>query len=89
MVILDRDSRRITTALGRMGVLGTGQGAVGIRRLRRAAEPQPRTGPRAAAGQPARGPEKLGLGALSASPESAYDPLDAVEQEIVRIEGRV
>ncbi len=91
MVILDRDARRITTALGRMGVLEL----VKVR---------PETAADQAA-LPDRSPEldrcralmnrldaireEVGLGALPASPENSYKPLDAVEQEIVGLERRI
>ena len=91
MVILERDARRITTALGRMGVLEL----VKVR---------PETASEQAA-LPDRNPEldrcralmsrldavheEVGLGALPASSENSYEPLDAVEQEIVRLEGRI
>jgi len=91
MVILDRDARRITTALGRMGVLEL----VKVR---------PETASDQAA-LPDRSPEldrcralvnrldaireEVGLGALPASPENSYKPLDAVEQEIVGLERRI
>ncbi len=91
MVILDRDARRITTALGRMGVLEL----VKVR---------PETAADQAA-LPDRSPEldrcralmnrldaireQVGLAELPASPENSYKTLDAAEQEIVGLERRI
>jgi V/A-type H+-transporting ATPase subunit I len=91
MVILDRDARRVTTALGRMGVLE-------LVRIR------PETKSDQAA-LPDRSPEmdrcralltrldaireKVGLGELPASSESSYKPLDVAEQEIAELERHI
>jgi len=91
LIILDRDARRITTALGRMGVLEL------VKVRPEAASDQaalPDRSPeldqcRALASRLDAVREKIGLAALPASAESAYEPLDAVEKEIARLEGRV
>jgi V/A-type H+-transporting ATPase subunit I len=91
MKLLDRDARRITTVLGRMGVLEL----VKVR---------PETASDQAA-LPDRSPEldrcralmgrldaireQVGLGELPASPDNSYKPLDAMEQEIVGFERRI
>jgi V/A-type H+-transporting ATPase subunit I len=91
LVILDRDARRITTALGRMGVLEL------VKVRPETASDQaalPDRSPeldqcRALASRLDEVRERVGLGELPASPESSYEPLDAVEHEVVRLEGRI
>jgi V/A-type H+-transporting ATPase subunit I len=91
LVILDRDSRRITTALGRMGVLEL----VKLRPEEAAGQPAlPDRRPeldsyRALAARLDAVLEKLGLRELPASSESSYEPIEVIEQKILRLEGRV
>jgi V/A-type H+-transporting ATPase subunit I len=91
MVILDRDARRVTTALGRMGVLELvkvhPETAAGQTALPDRSPELDQCRARVSRLEAVR--EKAGLGELPASPESSYEPLDAVEQEIVRLESRV
>ena len=91
LVILDRDARHITTALGRMGVLElvkvrpedtAGQAALPDR--------SPELGScRALVSRLEMIRERLELGELPPSPESSLMPLDTIERELVRLEGRI
>ena len=91
IVILDRDIRRVTTALGRLGVLElvkvSPEGAAGGITLpdRRGDLAQCRA--LIAALDAIR--EKVGLAQLPASGEDSYAPLAEVGQEIAALEGRV
>jgi V/A-type H+-transporting ATPase subunit I len=91
MVILDRDARRITTALGRMGVLEL----VKIRPETKADQVAlPDRSPevdhcRALVSRLDAIREKVGLGELPPSSESSYRPLDVVEREIVELERHI
>jgi len=91
IVILDRDVRRVTTALGKLGVLElvkvTPESTAARITLtdRRGDLAQCRT--LLAALDAIR--EKVGLAALPAGGEDSYAPLDVVAQEIAALEGRV
>jgi hypothetical protein len=91
MVILDRDARRVTTALGRMGVLEL----VKVRQEGASAQaPLPDRSPeldhcRAVVNRLQAVREKVGVREAAPNPSGSAESLDAVEQGIAGLEGRV